>query len=425
MTDSYDVATTLFPNKEIMLYSFDKSKKLNIFPQVKSINIFEDLENFSMVAEFFITDGIDLLNNFPLGGEEIIELTFQTPERRAVSYEFLVESVQGLITNEMGNLNSYKLQCVTKDYLKNASTVFTRRYRDLKYHEALAECIMTDLGGEVSLVTLEETKGMFDYVVNNKRPFQVVDLIKERAVSAEGNKSSAFFFYQDVDGYHFTTAEKLIKDRKGGAPQKKFFYDVANKGSAYDKVINVRNILAFSRNVAGSSVNKVFSGAIRNQFREFDIMKGSYFLVGEYVNSSDHSQFEVTDDNNDFNSAAYNSSVENLPSITRMVVKDGLRPEMEHNKSLHYQRAFIERMKQSGVAIKSYGDTDIRVGDVIELDIPEITGTTEAPPTAGIFSKNYIVTSINHTLEQRSNGAFEHFIIMQCAKPNQFGKSLG
>ena len=425
MTQEYDVATTLFPNKEIMLYSFDKSKKLNIYPQVKAINIFESLDNFSLVAEFFIADGIDLMNNFPLGGEEIIELTFQTPERRSVTYSFLIESIQGFQTNEMGNLNTYKLQCVTKDYLKNASTVFTRRYADMKYHEALAECIISDLGAEISLVTLEETKGMFDYVVNGKRPFQVIDLIKERAVSNEQNKSSAFFFYQDVDGYHFTTIEKLIKERKAGASQKKFFYDNANKASPYDKVINVRNILGFNRNVSGSSINKVFSGAVRNQFREFDIMKGSYFLIGEYTNSADHSQFEVTDDNNDFNSPSYNSEVENLPAITRMVVKDGLRPEMEHNKSLHYQRAFLERMKQSGVMVKSYGDTDIRVGDVIELDIPEITGTTEAPPTAGIYSKNYIITSVNHTLEQRSNGAFEHFIIMQCAKPNQFGKSLG
>jgi len=421
----HDVGTTLFPNKEIMLYSYDKSKKLNIYPQVKAINIFESLENFSMVAEFFVADGIDLMNNFPLGGEEVIELTFQTPERRSVTYTFLVESIQGFQTNEMGNLNSYKLQCVTKDYLKNASTVFTRRYRDMKYHEAIAECIMTDLGGEVPMATLEDTKGMFDYVVNGKRPFQVVDLIKERAVSNEQNKSSTFMFYQDVDGYHFTTIEKLIKDRKPGATQKKFFYDVANKASPYDKVINVRNILAFNRTESGSSINKVFSGAVRNQFREFDIMKGSYFLIGEYVNSADHTQFEATDDSNDFNSPAYNGDVEALPSITRMVVKDGLRPEMEHNKALHYQRAFTERMKQSGVTLKSYGDTDIRVGDIIELDIPEITGTTDAPPTAGIFAKNYIITSINHTLEQRSNGAFEHFIIMQCAKPNQFGKSLG
>ena len=72
-----------------------------------------------------------------------------------------------------------------------------------------------------------------------------------------------------------------------------------------------------------------------------------------------------------------------------MLVKDGLRPEMEHNKNLHYQRSFIQRLKQYGVRVKAYGDTGIRVGDIIKLALPDISGVTESPKPAEIFSENY------------------------------------
>ena len=78
-----------------------------------------------MSAEFFLADGIDLLENFPLGGEEIIEVTFKTPTREERTYEFLVESVRALKTNETGMTKSYVLYCVTKDFLKNTFKVFS------------------------------------------------------------------------------------------------------------------------------------------------------------------------------------------------------------------------------------------------------------------------------------------------------------
>lgn len=412
-------------NKEINLYTFNKSKKLNIYPQVKGFDIFESLDNYTLTAEFFIADGIDMMENVPLGGEEIIEVTFQTPTRDTVTYEFLVESIQGLRTNETGNLKSYTLRCVTKDFLKNTFKVFTRRYRDLKYDDALNECITIDMASDVPLITVEKTKGVFDYVVNQVRPFQVINLIKERAVSGEGNISSAFVFYQDRDGYHFQTVEKLIKDRKPGAKSKEFFYDISNKTSDYEKVINWRNLLGFEVITQGSSVKKVKDGAIRNQFREFDIFRGTYYIMNEYVNPSDHKKFEATDDKLDFNSSSYNSFASELPAVTKLLVKDGLRPEMEHNKNVHFQRAFMQRMVQYGVRVKAYGDTGIKVGDIVKLSLQQVTGTTQAPEDAKLFRENYIVVNLKHTLEQRSDSNFEHFLVMDLVKPNQYGKELG
>jgi hypothetical protein len=422
MSDTKDVAFVKIPDKRIMLYTFDGGKELNIYPQVRSFDIIESLDNYTVTAEFFIADGIELINTFPLGGEEKIKITLQTPSRDSISYEFHVESIRGMQTNDQSNLRSYVLVCATKDFLKNGCTVFSKRYTDLKYSDALKTCLTEDLSSSISLETIEDTKGKFDYVVNNVRPFQVVDLIKERAVSTK-NKSSVFVFYQDNKGYHFQTIEKLITDRKGGAPGKKFYMDTANRVHFAD-TINARNILKYEVISQGSSIDKVYRGAIRNEYREFDIHRGTYYPKQKYINQSMFSEFEATDDKNDFNSSAYNGFAGKQPAVTRMLVKDGLRPDMQHNENVHYKRAFFERMKQASVRIRVYGDTSLRVGDVIELEIPEISGK-DSPKPNKIFSKNYIITDLKHRADQKANGDFEHYCIIQCTKPNQYGKPLG
>jgi len=293
------------------------------------------------------------------------------------------------------------------------------------YHDALFNCIKNDLNAEVDLKTIENTKGKFDYVVNNVRPFQVVDIIKERAVSAEQNKSSLFVFYQDNEGYHFQTIEKLIKDRKPQASEKNFVLDTVNRVADYGTDINFRNILSYETISQGSSIGKVMKGAMRNQIRQFDIHRGTYYLKEEYNNPVDHTKFAKTDDPNDFNSSDYNNFTTVRPGLTRMSVKDGTREEMEHNKNIHFQRAFRERMFQYSIRFRTYGDTNMRVGDIVNLDLPIIAGTTESRPRGKIFVSNYIVTNLKHRLEKQHDGRFNHFLVMEAAKPNQFNQPLG
>lgn len=418
-----DVGHVDIVGDKIMLKTFNGGNELNIINLVKSFDIYESLDNYTVSADFYLAEGIELVNEFPLGGEEFVELTFQTPTRAAIKYKFFVESVQGMRTNDPANLRSYMLRCCTKDFLLNSSMRFTKRYKDLKYDEALKTLLETDMGAEESLQTTEATKGKFDYVVNNLRPFQIVDLIKERAVSAEGNKSSVFVFYQDNKGYHFQTVEKLIKERKGGAET--FTYDTGNRAEDYEKVKNIRNILSYETVTQGSAIVKVTKGAMKNEIREFDLHRGTYYDKQVYTNPSDQGVFEKTDDPHDFNSADYNAYTTKFPGLTKMTIKDATRPEMEHNKNIHYQRAFRERMFQNSLRIRVYGDTNMRVGDVVKLKFPEISGITRKPKQGKIFSEKYIITNLKHRCDQRGNNLFEHFMVMDVAKPNQFTRPLG
>lgn len=409
---------------EIILYNFNRSEQENIYGLVTGIDIYESLLNNTLTADISISEGTELLNNFPMNGEEHVEFSIETEGKKKIDYSFFVDSIDQIESSDNSMIKKYVLRCVTKDFLKNSYTLFSKRYTDQGYDEAIRKVINEDLGSSKSIKT-EKTKGKFDYTVNNVHPFQVVDIITERAVSAEENKSSLFFFYEDNESYNFVTLEKLIKERKGKASGLVFSYDTANRAGKFEKVINLRNILSYETNTQGSSIDKVRQGRMANQVRQFDILHGTYHDKQEYINPNDQGSYAKTDDNIDFNSDSFNTEVTSGPGRSDIVVKDGTRPEMEHNKTIHWKRPFQSKLSQYRITIRVYGDTSILVGDVIQLDIPEITGTTESRKKQEIFSNNFIILNQRQMLRKRPNsGKFGYFMSLDLRKPNLFNKGI-
>lgn len=403
--------------ESITLLNVAGSEPKDISNIVQQLDIYESLNNYTLSADIYVAEGIELINNFPLKGEEFVQFSIQTPDRKKIKYNFFVESIKKVIPNENSMLKYYILRCVTQDFLKNSYTVFSKRYTDLGYSDAVKR-VLYDLGSNKN-VSIEDTKGKFDYTVNNVRPFQVIDLIKERAVSSENNISSLFFFYEDNEQYNFVTFEKLITERKYKAQQFQFFYDIVNLNVDIEKVINVRNILYYQVKTLGSSISKIQNGKMANQVRQFDILHGTYYDKYEYSNTTDYKNFKATDQKVDFNSSSFNDMVASTPGRIAMTVKDGTRPEMKHNENIPYKGPFREKLNQYALNIRVYGDTSLMVGDVIDINMPEISGVTKEAEEQKIHSGNYVVFTLNHSIVREGlDGRFHHYMNLDLRKPN-------
>lgn len=407
--------------EQILLSNFSRTKDYDITFIVQELNIYESITNNTLCADILISDGVELVNRLPIIGEEFVTFSIQTPQREKLNFEFFVESISPVTQSETATMKFYRLRCVTFDFLKNSFTLASKRFTDFDYDSAVQQTIAIDLGSSKPL-KIEKTKGKFDYVVNNVRPLQVIDLIKERAVSAERNQSSIFFFYEDHHRYNFVTLEKLIEERKSKANNFKYNYSVSVLTEDFEKRSHFRNILYYQINNMGSAIDKVRGGRVRNQIREFNILNGTYYDTYEYVNSSDYVDFKMIDNQNvDFNTKSFGSTVEAGPGRIDMVVKDGLRPEMEHNKNIHYKRAYEERLVQYGLSIRVYGDTNMLLGDVIELDMPDIVGTTgdKEPHIQKNHSGKYLVFKQRHMLYRDGNdNYFKHLMELDLRKLN-------
>jgi len=412
--------------EEIKITTFTGGNPQDITHLVMGMDVYESLENYTLSCDIFVTEGIDLLNFLPAGAEEKITFSIKTPQSgKKIIYNFFVESITDIQGNDMSTMASYVLRCVSQDAIKNSKTLYTKRYKDMEYIDALDEVCKKDLGISKGLDKPDPTKGFFDYAVNRVRPFQVIDLICERSVSAK-YKGSEYIFYEDNEMYRFLTIEYLIETRKPKAKAFQFEYPNAKRNDPAEERLSHRTILKYEILDQGDDMNKIKVGAHRNKYVEFDILHGDYVFKQEYINTSHHMLFQKTDSPHDTHSTPYNSYAEAEPGFVRLALKDGTRPEMQINKNMHYKTGFRHKVFTYGMNIRVYGDTNLMVGDLIELKIPEITGTTVEPPEQETYSGNYIVRSIRHLIEKRKEGQgqFEHFMILDCRRPN-LKKELG
>jgi len=412
---STDVGSVDILEQTIWLYKFPDIDPINIYNLVTGIDIYESLDEHCMQCDIYVNDGIDLLDYFPVGGEEVVEFAIQSEGRKECAYKFFVERVEGIAPNPMGNAQSYKLKCVTLDFLYNSSIVFSKRYKEMEFSDAVLQCIQVDLRSEKP-VYVEKTKGFFDHAVNRVRPFQVIDLLTERAVSAEF-ASSFFIFYEDNEQYNFTTIENLIKEREDYADDFYYFYDTSNQGGDFEKVVNAFNILDFQRLDGLSSVDRVLSGGIRNQVRAFNIYHGDYFETHDYTNIHDGFSFNAHSDSiGDQNSQNFNESVHEYPAISSMIVFDELRPASDHIKTIPFKRAFRSKMLSTGVKIRVYGDTEIMIGDSVGINIPQFAGVTSGGEDAELINGRFIVKDIKHMIRNGEDGQMSHEMILDCRK---------
>lgn len=426
--DAGSVDVGSFEDPVIMLKSFDGSVQKNIVNLIKKFDIWESLDNYTLVAEFLIFDGIELIDQFPIVGEEIIELTIATPAdgRPEIKFEFLVDEITNISSNEASNLKTYKLKCVTMDYLRNSYRKFSKRYKDKTYEEAVSEIIADDLGSSKNLTIDSTIAGSFDYMVNNVRPFQVIDLVAERAHSRR-HLSDYFVFYEDRDGYNFTTIEQLIATRKGqcdgtqdsNAPNPyHYWFQTGLQGMPFEQANRLKEILFYEQIGNREGVDRVKNGGMSSQIREFNITTGTYYLKSEYTPGL-QSAYQNLDGPFDHNSAAYSGFVSEYPARTFMTVKDDLRPDMQHNMNIPYINPFREKIMQYGVRIRTYGDTLLKVGDCIRLNIQEISGKTEnMDEESHMGGGKYIIREIRHSFEVNPSNTYSHYMIIDARKPH-------
>jgi len=395
---------------ELSIESYRTGKKFeDLTGQMQTIEIYESINSHTITVDIAINDGLDIYSALPITGEEKIILEIATPggdDSEPIRYELYVNKILGMTMADDGSSRSYVIRCCTKEFLTNKVSQYTRKYSDQP--GKVIESILTDkLKSDKELVISEPTKGTFDYMVYDKRPLQIIDLITERSVSLN-HKSSLFVFYEDIKGYNFTTIENLIAIRKEYIGDKQFFFDTNTAANIKNK--NMRNIIAMTIMNTGDNINKLMSGALKSKTEALDLITGKV-EVSTYQDSVNSDDFVKIDDSyENFNSSEYLEEFEVNSGKSFFVLKDISRPENYHDISIGHKIAYGSKLTQFNSLIKIAGDTEILPGDVIEINVPVFSSLTLEEQNMGVKTKstgNYLITDLKRKIFKKSD-QFSH-----------------
>lgn len=150
--------------------------------QLISLSIFEDIEQPTLYCELTLLDSINLVQDFPIIGEETLELSYYTPGRDApTKITFSIYGIEGQSSAPTSKGSIYTLKGVSAFHFYNASTTVSKAYKTV-ISDMVAD-ILTDMSNKTGIktrVSIEPTKGLVPITIPRLSPFSAIDFLRQR-----------------------------------------------------------------------------------------------------------------------------------------------------------------------------------------------------------------------------------------------------
>jgi len=385
--------------QRIILANEAGTKTYDLMHQVKGIEIYESILSPVVFCELVIADSVGLHQNFPIIGEEYVSITFRSPKfPKTVTYLFRVNMKSNLKFTENNKMATYTLQLMSPEVVKNSTRYVTKNYENTVDH--LVEQILATELQTIKPVRVDKTAGIEKGRITRMQPFKAIDYLRRRAISNE-YQSSSFCFFENRNGYHFTTIEKMIEDGnkaldKTKTSNKTFFFDTNRKGSVRD--VTQRNILAYNQLAFTDTVTKLQQGGLNNKVNAFDLLTGGV-EQRTYDNTAGEGIFAKPDENSaPMNTQAFTNNHKRTTAKTKFIVTTSDKPQLKLPEKLSILQAYAQKVSQNIVLIHIYGDSDITVGDMIKCSFPSATTANNDKGISRLDSGNYLVAKVRHMI---------------------------
>lgn len=394
------------------------ARLIDIRAQVIDLNIYEDIMEPSMILEVTLVDGINLVQDYPIIGEEVIAVSFVTPGREMPFVKvFNVFSVSGGVSSPNSKSSIYTIKAVTPFHYFSTGVNIRKSYNTTI--DEIVTDIINDITKENILATpqlqIEKTKGLINLAAPKNSPLATIDLLRQKAVSVQHCSGGVFLFFENQYGIHFKSIEKLLTDGKQSVESKVFTYGSGTSTDKERSAFAFRNIINYTRLSNFDAVSKAMQGTVSNSVRSFDLLtKDSEVTV---FNLSEKMGSFVTPDakNSVTVSSTFIDKFKDKGQF-KFVPKDSSKGNDYIDNTLGSKSAYLALLNESAVRIYIYGDSYLAAGDVIELNFPETGGTTERKFNDRMLSGNYIVTKLRHIVTMEEGAKNKHHISMDCSK---------
>ena len=233
MADSNDF--TVGHSFRIFLTNYNQETTIEITYVIDNMSIYEDMYIKGTTCSIIVNDAANLLTKTPIVGEEYITIEYKSKglgsdkeelplRRRSFRVYKIVDQTE--VTDKQTN---YKLLGIDDHYYINEAIDLNKSYVGQNCTEAITN-IFTDsfiklrqppTGQNVRPFNIQkklyglgtedvvENSITSQYIAPGSSPFEAIDYLKNEAQHKDTNNTDDYVFFQDVDGFHLTTMSEL------------------------------------------------------------------------------------------------------------------------------------------------------------------------------------------------------------------------
>lgn len=377
------------------------TQPIDLTPYCARADIYESILEPTTIGEFIISDKTGMFSHFNFV-EQIICIKFTTYEdnpKGYVNYDFRIMKAGPAETTQDDKGIVYKLTGVSREAAKSPTLKNIPLTREKIECENMIKAYLEppELLDSKKPLFVEKTKGLHTFVMNNITPFEAIDQVRMKAISAK-YEGSAYVFFENSRGYHFKSLEALVEEGLKNIGDKYYIQTGLAKvdvtGSKWRNILAFKPIPNVNQTVArtiGGGKNKVARTNIKT--REYE----------EFTADSKRLNFVQ------LNKGAFTSSLQAQEEINKTdgrIIKIDYDPDKENNdyaEKLNKLPYYLTFFLTTIVHLTVYGDTTVSIGDVITCEIPEhdalpVGENKPYVPPSSVVAGNYLITKCRHIL---------------------------
>ena len=386
---------------------------------ITEINIYQSLDSPYMSGHLMMNDSDDVSSTLPFIGNERLLFKVSTPGRLPIDFNHYHAVAYNV---KKRTHSSDRSQVVLLDFtsLDNFRNTYKKVSKAFKGEiSSMVETILRSPKhlGSSKPINIEKTLGIRKFVIPNVPPYVAINILKEEAISAE-EKSAHYVFYENQLGYHFRSLDSLLGKRKEQAVTAKGTYIYQhpssatagesarkNPAGALETILDWEihdNTNSFLNMKNGMYSSTLFTHDIFNknvQKYEYNYSKTHASRNTSYINGAPVvPDIKINDE--DPITEQHNSRTFLHPTGERLYSVDNTIYNNSNNWLQESVARYVERVSHFTLKIETYGNSDLMVGDMINVIIPANKPLYESGSGSidHFLSGRYMITNINHLI---------------------------
>jgi len=405
-----------------------KKRPVSIKNLIESVDIFESIMSPVICGSILVTDAIKLRESYALVNKCKIYFEFHLPSGMTPTplrkFELLVTGIENEQPVNNGTAQQYTLTLCSIEILDNSKQLYTIPLTGKLINDYVISIMKNQIKTKKDVfVDPSGTKGTQNLDVVQVKPFQSIDFLRRKAVSAK-YISSTFTFFENKMGFNFYPIEYMFERPNGKLQDALFFYD--SDVSTDVTNISFRNILAYAHVTQQSTAKLVQNGALKNTTRSLDLKtRTSKEVVFDISKEQDNFKF-MGKNNMGFNTSSFEVDFAKLSTTNYYMIKSSNNPETYEDEKIGYSKAFTELLTQNILRIMTWGDSMLSAGYRIDCRLPAFGGLTSQSgkpksEMSKLVSGEYLISNLRHMFT-RIQGRYRYFNSMELIK-GSFGES--
>jgi hypothetical protein len=389
---------------------------------MNEISYNEDLFGGVVSGYIMITESNAYSELLALTGNEFLILSFNknqddnisdTIQKKFRVYKIDKRQLAGNMYTE-----AYFLNFCSEELLISEQYKLSKSYPNQQISQVITDICINGLGINGNKLDIEETYGVYDFVIPNIKPLDAINWLSNYARPSTEHIGADMIFYEDKDGFKFKSLQTLTDgadDDPNFQAYGKYRYDPKNLNDEY-LTEEFYNVTTYEIMNSFDSLNAIHSGMFANQLISVDILTRrkivtnfDYFKYWNDPDSGGLNDFPVTNNyQNRFGQGLNETSQATLKLVfsnfdeANSAIVQANPGSVAHNifaeTYIPYRTAQLALANYTRIKMSVPGDPLLTVGAVIEFEL--LSRDPNSKEQDLFYSGNYLVTAVKHMITQ-------------------------